>query len=276
MSNVLITGTSSGFGLLGALTFARKGVTVFASLRNLEKAGPLKEARDAEKLPIHIIELDVTSPESVARAMREVEAAGPLDALINNAGAELASPIEEASDDEIRWQFDTNVLGAVRMIRAVLPGMRARRAGTIVNVSSIAGLLAAPFAGYYAASKHALEAISEALHFEVTPYNIRVAVVEPGRYETGFHGNIRPAAKFTADSPYQAEFQKYVAAFARISPPGAQDPQEVADALYHAVFTDESKLRYVVGRDAQGLATLRKQLDFEGYEREARKLLDWH
>src|SRR5258705_8522623 len=147
MANVLITGCSSGFGLLTALRSARAGDRVVATMRTPEKApAALTEPIAKEKLPITIGRLDVCDPTSIAAAVRE---AGEIDVLINNAGIELRSSIEDASDVDVQRQFDTNVFGSLRMMRAVLPQMRGRRRGTIVKLSSIAGIGAPPFRGRY-------------------------------------------------------------------------------------------------------------------------------
>lgn len=147
MANVLITGCSSGFGLLTALHFARQGDKVFATLRDPAKGGELQRACRAESLELEILELDLLDSDSVDAAAKHAETAGPLDVLVNNAGMEVRGPIEETEEDEVRLQFDTNVFGTLRVIRAILPGMRERRAGTIVTVSSIAGLVSRPFGG---------------------------------------------------------------------------------------------------------------------------------
>ncbi len=165
MSVVLITGCNSGFGLHASLTFARQGHDVFATVRNLERAAALVDAAKAEDLELHVVRLDVRDADSVDGAVAEVmERAGRIDVCVNNAGIELRGPVEECSDDEVLVQFDTNVFGLLRVVRAVLPVMRAQRSGVIVNVGSLAGLVARPFGGLYSATKHAVEAISESLH----------------------------------------------------------------------------------------------------------------
>src|SRR5512140_1015565 len=199
MANVFITGCSSGFGLLTALHFARQGDRVFATLRTPATADALHAAVAAERLPITVLELDVRDPASVTAAVR---AAGPIDVLVNNAGVELRSSIEDAAEEDVQWQFDTNVFGLLRVLRAVLPGMRERRAGIVVNVSSIAGLVSRPYGGLYAATKHAVEAITEALHFEVAPFGIRVVSIEPGQYGTRLLDNAVLGKGFTKASPY--------------------------------------------------------------------------
>lgn len=275
MANVLITGCSSGFGLLSALHFARRGARVFATLRDPAKGADLDRAR-AAGLPLSVHRLDVTDPASVEATVREVAAVGRIDVLVNNAGIEVRSSIEDADEEDVRRQFDTNVFGALRVIRAVLPAMRAARAGTIVNVSSIAGLVARPYGGLYAASKHALEAISEALHFEMQPFGIRIILIEPGQYDTPLHANVIPGRRFAPDSPHWERSLRFDAALARLRPDGrAGDPQEVAALIYDAVHARAPRLRYLVGADATMIANAHRQLDFEGYERAMRDAIEW-
>jgi NAD(P)-dependent dehydrogenase (short-subunit alcohol dehydrogenase family) len=279
MANVLITGCSSGFGLLTARQFARKGDTVFATMRNTKKAGSLEQARNAEKLDnIKILQLDVLDDASVKKAVAEASKAGPIDVLVNNAGLELRSSIEDATDAEVKRQFETNVFGTLRVIRAVLPAMRERGSGTIVNLSSIAGVVAPPYGGFYAASKHALEAISEALHYEVQPLGVRVIVIEPGGFATEFRNNIQPAAAFNDKSPYWERAERFETAVRGITAPGGQsgDPEDVAIAIYNAVHDAEPKLRYLVGGDAQMIAGVRKQTTFEQFEAAMRQTMNWH
>jgi NAD(P)-dependent dehydrogenase (short-subunit alcohol dehydrogenase family) len=276
MPNVLITGCSSGFGLLAALEFARRGDRVFATMRDTSKAGALNDAAAKDGLSIDVLRLDLLDQASIDSAIAEARRAGPVGVLVNNAGFEVRSSIEDASEEEIRRQFETNVIGTMRVTRAVLPAMRERGSGVIVNLSSVAGIVAVPFAGYYAASKHALEAITESLHYEVKPFGIRVALIEPGAFETSFGGNIVRAAKFDESSPYFVNEQRFTAARAKLSNPEApNDPQDVARAIVDAAYTDAPKLRYPVGGDAQLIAAVRKQTDFEGFEAAMRQTLDW-
>ncbi len=165
MAVVLITGCSSGFGLVTALEFARRGDLVFASMRNVAKAGPLREAARAEGLAIEVVEIDVTDDGSVRRGVDHVLAsAGHVDVLVNNAGISHYGTVRLTPWDWMRETMETNFFGAVRMIRAVLPTMRARRSGNIVNVSSVQGRVPGyPFVSMYGASKHALGALSESL-----------------------------------------------------------------------------------------------------------------
>src|SRR5947209_527240 len=181
MSVILVTGTSSGIGLATAVHLARKRHDVYAAVRNPTTAGALAEAMVKEPLPITRVTIDVDDASSVRRGVDEVLArSGRVDVLVNNAGMGGGGPIEDVPVDWVKRLFETNYLGAIRMIQAILPGMRERRSGAIVNVSSIAGRLAIAGHGHYSAVKHALEAISEALAQEVHAFGIRVAIVEPG------------------------------------------------------------------------------------------------
>ena len=277
MATVLITGCSSGFGKLSALHFARKGDTVFASMRNIAKADELEQAKQAEGLPIEIVQLDVTDDASVEGAVRQViDASGGIDVLVNNAGLGHHGPVEETDDDEVKEIFETNFFGALRVTRAVTPKMREQKSGTIVNVSSLAGRVVAPYGGIYSASKYALEAASEALHYELHPFGIRVLLIEPGGFETAIESNRRLSRRFTEGSPYLELEQRFEQSLTRL--PGGNergDAQAVAEAIYNAVNTDQPKLRYLVGEDAQAIGGLRQQMDDEQFEQAMRKTLDF-
>lgn len=195
MATILITGTSQGIGLETAVMLARAGHTVYATMRNPAKASELTRRASKERLPIQISTLDVTNDESVATAIRAIErSSGGIDVLVNNAGIESHGSIEETPFDVVRTVMDTNYLGAVRCIQAVLPAMRARRKGCIINLSSVAGRIACSPLGAYSASKYALEALSEALAQEVKPFNIRVAIVQPAITDTAMARSIGESA----------------------------------------------------------------------------------
>jgi NAD(P)-dependent dehydrogenase (short-subunit alcohol dehydrogenase family) len=277
MATALITGCSSGFGLLTALHLARRGHRVVATMRDPARDAGLARTTRAEGLPLAILPLDVCDGAQVTTTVTRAEAEhGPLDVLVNNAGIELRSSIEDADEADIRRQFDTNVFGTVRMIQAVLPRMRERRAGTIVNVSSIAGLVSRPYGGYYAASKHALEAISEALHYEVAPFGIRVVLVEPGQYGTRLLANAYLGRRFTPASPYwerSARFDEHVRRLAPGGEPG--DPDEVARLICEVAVGERAGLRHLAGTDAHQIAAAYRQMDFEGFEQAMRQTLEW-
>src|SRR5215468_8293473 len=181
--SILITGSSSGIGRATAERFASRGWRVFASMRNPEGRGAPLRARAAEAgWRLTTPALDVTSDESVASAAAEVlgETGGRLDVLVNNAGYYAFGALEETSPDELRAQLETNVVGVLRVTRAVLPAMRARRAGTVVTLGSVSGRVAIPIGGPYTASKWALEGMIESLRLEMIPFAVRVALIEPG------------------------------------------------------------------------------------------------
>lgn len=185
---ILITGCSSGFGRLGAEHYARLGAKVFATMRNLPRpeADELRKIAATDNLDIHVIEIDVRSDEQVAAGVAEAERinGGPVDVLINNAGIGYAGPIELQDMQATNLIFDTNVFGPHRMSRTTLPGMRSAKSGLIFNISSQLGRVIVPSAGHYSPTKFALEAMSEAMAYELVPHGIEVCVIEPGGYPT--------------------------------------------------------------------------------------------
>lgn len=185
---ILITGCSSGFGRVGAEYYARRGAKVFTTMRNLPRpeADELRQLAKAENLDLHVIEIDVTSDEQVAAGVAEAERinGGPLDVLINNAGVGYAGPIELQDMIATQLIFDTNVYGPHRMARAALPGMRKAKSGMIFNISSQLGRVIVPSSGHYSPTKFALEAMSEAMAYELAPHGVEVCVIQPGGYPT--------------------------------------------------------------------------------------------
>lgn len=264
--NILITGANSGFGLLSTKSFAKAGHIVHAGYRNPAKIGTL-QALANDGLKVVPVQLDVTDPASVNSAVAKASQAQPIDVLVNNAGFEVQGPIEHISDATYYKQFDTNVLGVIRMVRAVAPIMRAQKSGVIINLSSVVGIVTPPYAGLYAASKHAVEAISEALSLEMRPFGIRVAMVEPGAFPTEFGGNVMTEPGFTDASPYYANAQRFRAAMGPLDAShSTQNPQDVADAIVAAATTDTGRLRHLVGADAaMVVGAYRASPDFESF-----------
>ena len=219
----------------------------------------------------------MTDDASVEGAVRQViDAAGGIDVLVNNAGLGIHGPLEETDDDEMKEIFETNFFGAMRVMRAVVPKMREQKSGTIVNVSSLAGRVVAPYGGTYSASKYALEAASEALHYELHPFGIRVLLIEPGGFETEFDGNRRLARRFTEGSPYLELEQRFEQSLTRLPGGGERgDAQDIAESIYNAVNTDQPKFRYLVGQDAELIGGLRRQMDDEQFEQAMRQTLDF-
>ena len=185
MRSVLITGTSKGIGYETALAFARAGYLVHATMRNPSKSPALAEIGAKEKLPITVTAMDVDDDESVKAGIAGIQAQhGPVDVLVNNAGVERMGSVEELSIDDFRATMETNYFGVLRCIKAVVPQMRGRRSGTIINISSVAGTFCHPPATPYCASKWALEALSEGLACEMKTFGVRVVLVEPGIIDT--------------------------------------------------------------------------------------------
>ena len=218
--SILITGSSSGFGYAGALHYARAGAKVIASMRNLPRAeaDQLKAEAAKEKLDISIIEIDVTSDDEVAKGVAEAEriAGGALDILVNNAGVGYAGPIELQDMEATKLIFDTNVYGPHRMARAVLPAMRKAKRGLIFNISSQLGRVIVPSAGHYSPTKFALEAMSEAMAYELVPHNIEVCVIQPGGYPTKVWVNRNALAKKLKDRLNAEEAAAYPALVSRM------------------------------------------------------------
>jgi NAD(P)-dependent dehydrogenase (short-subunit alcohol dehydrogenase family) len=274
---VLITGCSSGFGLLTALAFARDGDTVYATMRNLSRSTELERAAAAEGLPLECLELDVTSDRSVLAAVDHiVDAQGRIDVCVNNAGVELRGAVHLCSDEEIRWQFETNVFGLLRVTRAVVPVMKRGGGGVIVNVGAVAGLVTPPYDGVYAASKHAVEALTEAMHLELAPWGIRVSVVEPGRFRTSLEENARLAERQTPDTVEHERAERFRGALDRLAGEGERPgPELVARAIVSAARGTPRRLRHLVGFDTELVLEVRRGADFEGYEEQLRRALDW-
>jgi NAD(P)-dependent dehydrogenase (short-subunit alcohol dehydrogenase family) len=265
MPVTLVTGTSTGIGFATALYLARHGHTVIATMRNLAKAGPLESAAREQGVRLVVRELDVTSQASIDRAMAATrEREGAVDVLVNNAGIGGATPLELTPEDEHRAMFEANYWGPIRMIQAVLPSMRERRSGCIVNVTSIAGRIATPNQIPYSASKHALAAASEALAHEVAAFGVRVAIIEPGLIQTAIFENSAGATRYDKNSPYRQIMRRNGKQFAAgFRNPG--QPETVAAAILEAITTDRPRLRYPVGGDAEGIAAGRQRISDEDW-----------
>lgn len=243
MSNVLITGCSSGIGLATALELGRAGYTVFATMRNPAGAPQLGEIARRENLPIEIRQLDVDSDDSVRACFESVNE--PVDVLVNNAGVEYHGTVEELPMEAFLATMNTNYFGAVRCIKAVLPRMRQARHGCIVNVSSVAGRIASCPLAPYAASKFALEAVSEALAGEVKQFNIRVAIVEPGIQDTKMAHAIEdvPGSEYPQPRRFAGMFRAALA--------NPTSPSATAMAIRRIIESDTWQLRHPAGPDAQ-------------------------
>jgi NADP-dependent 3-hydroxy acid dehydrogenase YdfG len=263
MATVLITGCSSGIGHATAARLARSGRwTVYATARRLETLSAL-EAAGCRSLA-----LDVTDEASMTAAVSAVE--GGVDVLVNNAGYSQSGALETLAMDAVRRQFETNVFGALRMAQLVLPGMRAKGAGTIVNVSSMGGRLTFPGGGAYHATKYALEAMSDALRMEVARFGVDVIVVEPGLIRTEFSATAIGGVE-VADGPY-AEFNAAVARSTDEAYRGplarlGGDADDVATAIEKALLRGRAPTRVPVTPSARVLMGLRRLLPDRAWDR---------
>ena len=261
---ILITGASTGFGRDTAETLARAGHTVFASMRDPQ--GKNREHADLlRKQGIEIVDLDVTDDASVERAVKEVlQRAGRIDVLVNNAGIASAGVTEAFTPDQAKIVLNTNVVGVLRAIRAVLPAMRAQRDGLIINIGSILGRVTFPFFGIYGASKFAVEALTDSLRYEVSQLGIDVVLVQPSAYPTPMYAKVQQPTDTARAAAYGAVgeipgamFKHFMATF---SAPGAPNPHEVAEATARLVALPKGSrpARTVVGA-AFGSDTVNEQ-----------------
>src|SRR6266404_8020388 len=247
--SVLITGATDGLGRALALLLAQRGYRVFGAGRSPEKLAQLDAFAREKHLPLESITLDVCSDESVDRAISSVLGkVGQLDVLVNNAGVNYTAAVEDLSMQDWRAQFETNFFGVLRVTRAVLPHMRERRSGRVLMMSSLSGLVTPPTQGAYSSSKHALEALSNALRMELYPFGIPVVLIEPGYIVTGV-GN----AAAELSKPYVEKGGPYASLYARffISVQAARarsktTPEDCARVMLHAIETPRPKPRYGV------------------------------
>jgi len=246
---VLITGCSSGIGEATAIRFSQEGYRVYATMRNPDgMSETLKEALKRDE-GHKVLALDVNDSVSIKRAIAEVqEESGRIDVLINNAGISSISSIEEIEMEEAKAVFETNVFGVLRVTQEVIRGMRERRSGTVVNVSSVAGRLVTAGHGIYAASKHALEAISESLAIEINQFGVRVILIEPGFISTAILS--KADSIILEDTPYTEHLTRLVSMYeeAQLT---ADSPDAVAGCIVNALNDSSHGFRYVVGSGAQ-------------------------
>lgn len=255
--SVLITGAGSGIGRASAEHFAREGWRVFATARHPDAAADLVALAREKGWALTVPALDVTSDESVARAVGDAlgETGGRLDVLINNAGYFAFGSFEETTPDELRAQMETNVIGVHRVTRAVLPAMRARRDGAIVTIGSISGRVVLPMAGPYHTSKWALEALVEALRYEMIPFGIRVTLIEPGPYKTALHSKeVLAVGTQRPDSPYAFLLAAYRKQFGRLR---RAELGPLVGAIYRAATQPSPRLRWPTGPTSFTAGTLR-------------------
>ncbi|ALF10848.1 oxidoreductase [Parageobacillus thermoglucosidasius] len=270
-----VTGASSGFGLLTSVALAGEGYRVLASMRNLTNKGQLeaaaKEAVVADR--IEIVQLDVTDFSAAETVIQDViRRYGQIDLLVNNAGYAAGGFTEEVAIEEWQRQFETNFFGLVAVTKAVLPSMRERRSGKIVNISSISGRIGFPSMGPYVASKFAVEGFSESLRLEMLPYGVHVVLIEPGSYKTDIWSKGLGAVTIHPNSPYVKEMKailKYVNKIADAAPA----PDEVIRQIVQVAKSPSPKLRYPVGKGVKLGIILKNILPWKWWERIVTKRL---
>jgi NAD(P)-dependent dehydrogenase (short-subunit alcohol dehydrogenase family) len=258
----LVTGASSGIGRAAARALAEAGFEVVGTSRNTAKVTPVDGVR--------FLDLDVASDASVHAAVGQViERFGRIDVLVNNAGVGSAGAAEESSVAQDQRVFDVNVFGVIRMIKAVLPHMRARGSGRIINISSVLGFVPAPYAASYAAAKHAIEGYSESVDHEVREHGVRVLLVEPAYTKTGFDAN---AMQADMPLPVYAQQRRIFGDVLAEAMKDGDDPAIVAEVIVSAATDSRPKLRYTAGPVAGRVSTLRRIVPARTFDRQIRKL----
>jgi NAD(P)-dependent dehydrogenase (short-subunit alcohol dehydrogenase family) len=260
------------------------GFRVFAGGRNAERIAALQQFANQRKLPLIAMGLDVCDDASVARAVAEIEkSAGTVDVLVNNAGIAIAAVMEEITLADLHKQFETNFFGLVRMSQRVLPGMRRKLSGRIINMSSIGGKLVAPLFGPYSSSKHAVGAVSDAMRLEVYPFGIQVVLIEPGDIPTSMNrnaGELSSAyAKGAEQSPYRAVYQGFLNAWSKTTKSSHYTPEDCARVILRAIEDDPPRARYPLTREAKIGILARRWLSDHAMDRRIRKSMgipDFH
>jgi len=272
MSHIVITGASRGIGLATALELAGAGHSVTATMRNPAGSPELGDQAAKERLPIRIETMDVDSDQSVQQAFGRILAHAPVDVLVNNAGIERTGAIEETPLADFRTCMETNYFGAIRCIQAVVGPMRERRSGAIINVTSVAGKISIAPMAPYAASKFALEALSEALAQELRAFGVRVAIVEPGIIDTRMARNIEDMKS----SRVYPQVRRIAAMFEATIAAGAGQPQVVAQKVREIVESGTWQLRHPVGPDAEPFLGWRGSMNDESWVQwSAQSDADW-
>lgn len=248
--HVLVTGANSGIGLATVLALADRGFRVTGSVRSEAKARVVSDAAEEAGLRVETVQLDITDAEACEQVIGEV---GPLHGLVNNAGYGLTGAIEDVSDDEARQVLETMVLAPMRLARLAIPAMRDAGGGRIVNISSIYGRTATPLTGWYQGSKHALEALSDALRMEVAKDGIHVILIEPGGFRTNIWEDLERDLAKRDGSRYESAYQR-IGGLTSLWEPLMGEPASCGRAIARALQTPVPRARYLVGADAKVMA----------------------
>lgn len=252
--SVFITGASSGIGRSSAELFAQRGWRVVAAMRT-----PSDHDAWAAEHGIHCVAMDVCRQDTVDEAVRQATVHGPIDVVVNNAGYGVDGVFEAMDDGVIKDQFETNVFGLMRVTRAFIPMMRARKSGTIIQVASVGGRLSFPAYSIYHGTKWAVEGFSESLQYELRSFNIRVKLIEPGAIKTAFYGRSRTFVRPANTGDYD-DFLQQVEAVSMKAGAGGAAPQRVAETIWKAANDSSSRLRYPVAYPANLLLPLKRIL----------------
>jgi short-subunit dehydrogenase len=269
----VVTGSSSGIGYETSLLLARNQITTYATMRDVSKGDGLGEIASKEKIPLNVAQLDVNDDTSVNSAINNIiKENGRIDILINNAGYSLFGSLEESSLEEIKQQFETNIFGVIRTIKAVIPTMRKQGNGTIINVSSAGGIIGLmPFLTSYHASKFAVEGFTESLRQELVDFNINIILIEPGDVSSSFINNGKTAKGFNPDkSPYAKMVQQVLQGHEAISAQPSH-PSNVAHTILNVLNSTNPEIRNPVGKDAESIFKARAELSDRELERWARE-----
>jgi NAD(P)-dependent dehydrogenase (short-subunit alcohol dehydrogenase family) len=290
-SIAVVTGSSTGIGFATSLLLARNGFYTYATMRDINKRKKIEEIAKVENLPLEVLSLNVDDYASVKKAIQNIfDKNGQIDILVNNAGYGLFGALEDISIEAIKKQFETNLFGAIRMIKEVLPLMRKQKNGIIINVSSLAGIVGIPASSAYVSTKFALEGLSESISYEVEPYGIKVILIEPGVINTNFVPNIelpnsignksqKPLLKEQQESAnnyinnnvkkrgfshYSSTVDTFLLSHYYPAMKNAPLPQEVSavilESIKNATRSSESLFRYSVGKDAKALSEAKKRM----------------
>jgi len=262
----LVTGSSTGNGYETSLTLARNGFLTYATMRNLNKGENVKSLAQKEKLPLKIVQLDVTDDISVKNAIQSITAeSSRIDVLVNNAGYGLAGAFEDLSMEEIKAQHETNLFGVIRVTQAVLPIMRRQKSGIIVNISSALGRFGVPIISAYVSTKFAIEGLSESMAYELEPFGIKMVLVEPGFIKTDLANNSVTAKKSQdANSPYSQLMQDMISYIEHVP---RSSPDVVANAVLEAITSENPSLRYLAGKDVEGWIEGKKSMSDEEFHK---------
>lgn len=277
----LVTGGTDGLGRATAILLAQEGFRVFAAGRDAQKRAALEQFAEEHELPLQTLELDVADDASAARAVGEAERrTGGVDVLVNNAGIAIAAVMEEITLTDLRKQFETNVIAPVRMAQLVLPGMRERRRGRIINMSSIAGKVAHPLMGPYSGSKHALEAVSDAMRLELAQFGIQVVLIEPGFIPTNINqasaGLSAMYMQNAGTSAYARTYSGFLEMWKKVVNRSRSKPEDCARVILHAIRADSPKARYLVTREAKISAAMKWLLSDRRMDRITLRMLGMH